>query len=290
MTGMIYPAIVMGGLGVIFGSLLAYASKKFYVEVDPRQAKIRALLPGANCGGCGYPGCDGYADACASGKAPLNRCAAAGAAVAAKIAEIMGAVAETSEPQVAFVKCKATTDKRIQNCIYDGVKDCREAVVVPGKGPSACAYGCMGLGTCVKVCNFGAIRVVSGLAVVNPNMCVGCGACVAECPRGVITLVPKKSKIHVACSNPLKGPFVKKVCTVGCIGCTMCAKVCPKKAIEMKDSIAVIDSTKCVNCGLCAMKCPVKAIKDERPPRPPRPAPKPAAAASTSAPSAPAAQ
>lgn len=265
MNGMIYPALVMGGLGVVFGSLLAFASKKFYVEVDQRQTEIRALLPGANCGGCGFPGCDGYAEACAAGAAKLNLCAAAGPEVAAKIAEIMGVAAESAEPQAAFVKCQGSFAKTVKNCIYQGSEDCREAAVVPGRGPSSCAYGCMGFGTCVKVCAFGAIEIVDGLAVVDREKCVGCGACAAECPRGVIAMAPKRSKIQVACSNPLKGPFVKQVCSVGCIGCTLCVKACPKEAIEMKGSLAVIDAAKCVNCGLCAQKCPVKAIADARP-------------------------
>ena len=277
MNGIIYPAAVMGGLGVVFGALLAFASQKFFVKVDERQSRIRELLPGANCGGCGFPGCDGYAEACASGNAKLNKCAAGGPDVAAKIAEIMGVAAEAAEPVVAFVKCQGSPDKAVKDCVYHGVTDCREAVVVPGKGPSACSFGCLGFGTCVKVCSFGAIQVKNGLAVVDREKCVGCGACAAECPRGVITLVPKKSKIQVGCSNPHKGPVVKKVCSAGCIGCSICVKSCPKQAIEMKGSLAVIDPEKCVNCGLCAGKCPVKAITDARPPRP-VPAPKPEAA------------
>lgn len=275
MDGILYPAAVMGGLGVVFGALLAFASQKFFVAVDERQSKIRELLPGANCGGCVFPGCDGYAEACASGKAKLNKCAAGGPEVAAKIAEIMGVAAEAAEPMVAFVKCQGTLDRAVKDCVYHGAADCREAVVVPGKGPSACSFGCLGFGTCVEVCPFGAIQIKNGVAAVDREKCVGCGACAAECPRGMIALVPKKSKIHVACSNPLQGPFVKKVCSAGCIGCTLCVKACPKQAIEMKGALAAIDPAKCVNCGLCASKCPVKAIADARPPRPsaaPRPA------------------
>lgn len=278
MTGILYPAIVMGGLGIVFGSLLAFASKKFYVEVDERQTQIRALLPGANCGGCGFPGCDGYAEACVSGTAKPNKCAAGGPDVAAKIAEILGVAAEAAEPMVAYVKCRGSIDKTLKDCVYIGFDDCRSAAVVPGRGPAACAFGCLGYGTCVKVCAFGAIKIADGLAVVDQEKCVACGACVEECPRGVITLVPKKSKVHVGCSSPLKGPFVKKICSTGCIGCTLCVKTCPKQAIEMKGSLAVIDPSKCVNCGLCVSKCPVKAITDARPPRP-APAPKPQAEA-----------
>ncbi|MDO5562571.1 MAG: RnfABCDGE type electron transport complex subunit B [Synergistaceae bacterium] len=261
MTGIIYPAAIMGGLGVIFGVLLAFASQKFAVEVDERQTKIREVLPGANCGGCGFPGCDGFAEAVVAGKAKPNGCAAGGAPVAAKIASVLGVTAEVEDPKVAFIKCKGTPDKTTKNCVYDGVADCREAAVVPGKGPTACAFGCMGLGTCVRVCQFGAMSVRDGLAVVDAEKCVGCGACAEQCPRGVIALVPKSSQVHVTCNSPLKGPEVRKVCSAGCIGCTLCVKTCPQQAISMQGGLAVIDYAKCVNCGLCAEKCPAKNIE-----------------------------
>ena len=266
MDGILFPVVVMGGLGVIFGALLAFASQKFAVEVDPRQTQIRALLPGANCGGCGFPGCDGYAEACVTANAKPNLCAAGGPEVAAKIAEILGVTAEASEPMVAYVRCQGALNRTVKDCVYQGFHDCREAVVVPGKGPDACSFGCLGFGTCVKVCAFGAISVKDGLAVVDRDKCVACGACVAECPKGVIALIPKKELFQVGCSNPLKGPFVKKVCSIGCIGCGICVKACPKQAIELKDALASIDPAKCVNCGLCEQKCPVHAITDARSP------------------------
>lgn len=262
MEGMLFPALVMGGLGLVFGALLAFASQKFAVEVDPRQSQVRAALPGANCGGCGFPGCDGFAEAVVSGKAKVSGCAAGGAALAETIAKILGVEAEKEEPKIAFIKCKGTPDKTTKNCVYVGVMDCREAAIVPGKGPTACAFGCMGLGTCVRTCAFGAMSIENGIAVVDPEKCVGCGACVEQCPRGVIALIPRKSKSAVACSSPLKGPDVKKACSVGCIGCTLCAKNCPAQAIEMKGALAVIDPHKCTNCGVCATKCPVKNIVD----------------------------
>ncbi len=284
MEGILYPMLIMGGLGVVFGALLAFASEKFHVQVDPRQSQIRALLPGANCGGCGFPGCDGYAEACVTAGAKPTRCAAAGPEVAEKIAAILGVTADATEPVVAFVKCQGTAANTVKDCVYMGVHDCREAAVVPGRGPSACSFGCMGFGTCEKVCAFGAVKIIDGLAKVDAEKCVGCGTCVNECPRGVIALVPKKSKVQVACSNPLKGPLVKQVCSIGCIGCGICAKVCPTKAAVLTGSLAHIDPETCVNCGLCATKCPVKAITDSRPPRvlPPKPAEAaPAASAET---------
>jgi len=264
MEGILYPTLIMGGMGVVFGALLAFASEKFAVQVDERQAKIREVLPGANCGGCGYPGCDGFAAAVVAGDAKVTGCAAGGGKVAEKIGEILGVSAGPVEPQIAFIKCKGTPDKTTKNCVYLGEMDCREAAVVPGKGPTACPFGCMGLGTCVKVCNFGAMSVENGLAVVDPEKCVGCGACVEQCPRGVIALIPRKAKTAVACNSPLKGPDVRKLCSVGCIGCGICAKNCPSQAIEMKGALAWIDPSKCTNCGLCATKCPVKVITDRQ--------------------------
>ena len=192
MEGILYPTLVMGGLGVIFGALLAFASEKFYVAVDERQSKIREILPGANCGGCGYPGCDGYAEACVSGAAQPNKCAAGGPDVAAKIAEILGVTAEAAEPMVAFVKCHGTYDKTVKDCVYMGFDDCRSAAVVPGKGPASCTYGCLGFGTCVKVCQFDAIHVKDGVAVVDREKCVGCGVCVTKCPTRALTRSKKK--------------------------------------------------------------------------------------------------
>ncbi|WP_078015747.1 RnfABCDGE type electron transport complex subunit B [Pyramidobacter sp. C12-8] len=264
MTAIVYPMFVMGGLGVVFGCLLAFASKKFAVAVDPRQIKIRAALPGANCGGCGYPGCDGYAEGCVLGACALNKCVVGGAPVAEKIAEIMGVSADGAEPEVAFVRCQGSFDKTHKDCVYLGIGDCQSASVVPGRGPASCAFACLGFGTCVKACKFDAIHVINGVAKVDRDKCVGCKACVEACPRGIIAMVPKKKTVHVACSNPMPGAFVRKVCTIGCIGCQMCVKVCPKQTISMKGALAVINPAGCVNCGLCASKCPVHAIDNSK--------------------------
>lgn len=259
-SSIIFPMLVMGALGIIFGCLLAFASEKFYVKVDPHVSAIRAVLPGANCGGCGFPGCDGYAQACAEGKAPLNKCAPGGNPVAEKIAGVMGVFAQTAEPKVAFVCCQGTPDNSPKDCVYLGTVDCQSAAVVPGHGSAACSFGCLGFGTCVKSCNFDAIHIVHGVAKVDRDKCVGCAACAGECPRGIIKMVPKAKKVHVACSNPMSGVFVRSACKTGCIGCQICIKTCPKHAISLKGSLAVINSLICVNCGLCAAKCPSHAI------------------------------
>lgn len=264
MNGILYPVAVMGSLGLVFGALLAFASKKFEVQLDPRQIQVRTVLPGANCGGCGYAGCDAYADAIVAEGAPINACAPGGAALVGRLAEIMGLDATADEPKVAFLKCLGTPAKTVKNSVYVGVPDCRQAAIVPGKGPTSCQFGCMGLGTCVRACVFGAMSIQNDLAVVDNEKCVGCGTCVTLCPRDVLSLIPRKTKVTVACNSPFKGPDVKKVCSVGCIGCTLCVKTCPVQAIEMKAALAEIDPQKCINCGLCIAKCPVKCISDRR--------------------------
>lgn len=267
MTGILYPVIVMGSLGLIFGALLAFASKKFEVQIDPRQIQIRTVLPGANCGGCGYAGCDAYAESIVADGARINACAPGGAALVEKLALIMGLDAVAEEPKIAFLKCLGSPDKTVKNSVYIGVSDCRQAAVTPGRGPSACQFGCMGLGTCVRACVFGAMSIKNGLAAVDAEKCVGCGTCVAQCPRDVLTLTPRKTKVTVACNSPFRGPDVKKVCSAGCIGCTMCVRACPVQAITMKAALAEIDPQKCAGCGLCVSKCPVKCITDRRSPK-----------------------
>ncbi len=255
----IFATVVMGGLGVIFGCLLAYAAGKFAVPVDPRVTAIRALLPGANCGGCGYPGCDGYAAACAAGKCALNKCAAGGAPVAEKIAAVMGVKAETAVPMAAFVRCGGTASKTQKDCVYLGTGDCWSAAVVPGKGPSACAFGCLGFGSCVKACRFGALSVKDGVARVDRAKCTGCGACADVCPRGLIALTPKSDAYAVACANPLPGAVVRGLCKAGCIGCGLCARLAPD-ALTMKGALASVTPGAAGAAAVAAAKCPVKAI------------------------------
>ena len=286
MNTVIYAVLVLGILGAVFGLVLAFAAKKFAVEVDERQEAIAAILPGANCGGCGFPGCGGYAAAVAAGKAPVNACAAGGAAVAAQIAEIMGVTADESVRRVAQVQCTGGGCEHL-NYDYAGIADCLSAARALGGGPLACKYGCLGFGTCVEVCPFDAIHIVNGAAKVEDEKCVACGKCVDICPRNIIQLVPRKTKKHVAihCSSMDKGADTRKNCDDGCIGCGLCAKACPKDAIVMENNLARIDYDKCIGCGLCAQKCPRKLITvDGVVPAPrPAPAPKPAAPAAAEA-------
>ncbi|MCI8517717.1 MAG: RnfABCDGE type electron transport complex subunit B [Hungatella sp.] len=260
MMGLLMAAGVIGAIGIIIGVLLGIASEKFNVEVDEREILVRAELPGNNCGGCGFPGCDGLANAIAAGTAPVNGCPVGGADVADRIAAIMGVESGTAVKKVAFVKCKGTCDKTRVQYNYFGIDDCRQVSVVPGGGEKACAYGCMGYGSCVKVCDFDAIHVVDGVAVVDKEKCVACGKCVQTCPNHLIQLVPYDAKHLVQCSSHDKGKDVKAKCDNGCIGCTLCTKQCGDDAIHMDNNVAVIDYEKCTNCGKCAAKCPVKVI------------------------------
>lgn len=246
-------------MGLLFGSLLAYASKKFAVEVDERIPFITEALPGANCGGCGFAGCAAFAAAVVEGKAPVNGCPVGGAACAAKIAEIMGVKAEASERKIARVLCNGTCDQAKDKFDYYGVTDCVAAAKLGG-GQKSCAYGCLGLGTCVKACMFDAIKIENGIAVIDKNKCTACGKCAAACPKNVIELIEESRETWVMCKSKDPGKEVRKVCDTGCIACKICEKACKFDAIHVVDNVAVIDYEKCVNCNQCVIKCPKKII------------------------------
>ena len=260
MMNILYAVLVLGALGGIFGLALALAGKIFFVKVDEREEAITGILPGANCGGCGFPGCAGCAAAIVGGTAAVNACLPGGNATAAKVADIMGVTAEETEKMVAFVRCSG--ENMAKKYDYNGVQDCLGAMRVGSpQGPNVCANGCMGLGSCVKACRFGAMSIVDGVAKVDKEKCVACGACQAACPKHLIDMVPASQEVHVYCANTERGKDVKAVCESGCIGCTLCVKNCPNQAISMQGAIAVIDGTKCTNCGLCKEKCPAKVIR-----------------------------
>lgn len=258
----VYPLAMMGIMGGVFGVLLAVASVVFRVTVDERVDRIRAALPGANCGGCGYPGCDSYASGVVNEGAAVNLCVVGGPSVSDIIAGIMGVTAEKTEPMRAFLRCKGTHAASPRLAIYDGIDDCSSAAIIPGGSPAACPFGCIGFGTCVKACEFGALSMSpDGLPVVNVERCVGCGACVSACPKNLFALVPHHADVIVACNSNWKGPQVRRVCKAGCLGCGVCAKVCPAQAITIDRDLATIDQTKCERCGLCAQKCPAHCIE-----------------------------
>ena len=204
-------------------------------------------------------GCDALAKAIASGEALASGCPVGGAAVAAEIAEIIGGEVDITK-KVAFVKCGGDCEKASDRFNYYGNEDCKQAVLSTGGGPKGCSFGCMGFGSCVKVCDFDAIHVVNGIAIVDIEKCVACGKCVKECPKHLIELVPYDNKCFVACNSNDKGKDVKAVCLAGCIGCKLCEKNCEFDAIHVENNIAHIDYDKCTNCGKCKEKCPVKII------------------------------
>ncbi|MFA9379173.1 MAG: RnfABCDGE type electron transport complex subunit B [Lachnotalea sp.] len=259
-TGIIIAALIVGGTGLIIGLFLGVAGEKLKVEVDEKELQVRAELPGSNCGGCGYAGCDALAKAISIGEAEVGACPVGGSPVADKIGEIMGKTAGSATKMTAFVKCGGTCDKTTQNYDYHGVEDCKMLEFVPTGGPKTCNYGCMGYGTCVKVCPFDAIHIIDGIAKVDKEKCKACGKCIVECPKHIIELVPYEAKHLVNCSSKDKGKDVMKGCSVGCIGCKMCEKVCEVNAITVTDNIAHIDYEKCTNCGKCVEKCPKKII------------------------------
>lgn len=260
-TGMITAALVIGAVGLLVGLLLVLVASKFHMDVDEREAAVRKELPGNNCGGCGYAGCDALAAAIISGEAEVGACPVGGEAVGKKIAGIMGVDAGSSLRQVAFVKCAGTSGKTRDKSVYHGIKDCRMAVGVPGRTSKKCTYGCLGFGTCVRVCPFDAVHIQDGIAVVDPKACKACGKCIEACPNDLIELVPYQSEYRVQCNSNDKGKAVREACDAGCIGCGICAKNCPSGAITVHDNLARIDYAKCTGCGVCAEKCPTKVIR-----------------------------
>lgn len=262
---MLNAVIVVAVLGAIFGLILAVAGKKLAVEADPRIDQIIALLPGANCGSCGFAGCGNMAEAIVSGEAPdASKCAACPSENKDKILAIMGKAVEASDgPKIRYIPrlhCNGCTANRKEIKNYQGIHNCYVAAKTLG-GPGQCNFGCFGFGACADACSFGALHIGDmGLPEIDYDKCVGCGACVKACPQLLLELVDASKKVFLQCNNREKGKPAMTNCNVSCISCGMCAKNCPKGAITMEDgvngSIPVIDYDKCVGCGLCVSKCP----------------------------------
>ncbi len=260
LNAVLSAAGVLGIMGLIFGILLALASKVFYVHEDERKEKILECLPGANCGGCGFAGCAAFTDALLSGDAPVNMCNAGGQQTADAIAQILCVEAGTVEKKYARIRCNGSSQLAHTKYQYQGIADCVAAARLL-EGHMQCRFGCLGLGSCAAVCKNGAIKIVDGVASVDEALCGGCGECVDACPKHIIDLVPERAKYIVACSSREKGVKTKKACLTGCIGCKLCEKNCPTGAITVTDNLAQIDYDKCNSCGLCSEKCPVGIIR-----------------------------
>ncbi len=252
---------VTAGVGFICGVLLSAASRFMAVREDGRVASLRECLPGANCGACGYTGCDGYAKALAAEGAKTNLCVPGATFVAEKVAAILGVEAEAACELTAFVHCGGNTDAAADKAVYDGLKSCRAAALLYG-GQKACAYACLGFGDCAAVCPTRAIAVENGVAHVAPALCIGCGLCEKTCPKHIISRVPRESRVSVACSNRENGAATRKACAKGCIACRKCEKTCPTGAITVENNLSHIEYEKCVRCGKCAVVCPVHCIAD----------------------------
>ncbi|MBS4031065.1 MAG: RnfABCDGE type electron transport complex subunit B [Clostridiales bacterium] len=259
---MIGVAIIsLGALGLLFGGVLAFAAQKFAVEIDPKVQMVQEYLAGANCGACGYAGCAQFAEEVVAGNAPVTGCTPGGSAVSGKIAELMGMAAPEAEARhVAQLVCLGDCAVAKEKFTYHGVPECKAALMFGG-GPSACRFGCVGQGTCVRVCPVDAITMSEkGLPIIDKDACISCGKCKNACPRQVIDLINSKTYHYVQCKSQDKGKQVREVCERGCISCGLCVKNCPADAIRMEDNLAIIDSYICTNCGTCVEVCPRNTI------------------------------
>lgn len=258
--------VVMTSLGVLFGLILAFANKKMAIEVNPLIHLVEDVLPKGQCGACGYAGCMNYAEAVVTNPdVSPNLCIPGKEPVAKLVAELTGKAAEEVEPRIAQVRCAGTHAKAVKANEYHGVHDCVAANLLFG-GPKSCKYGCLGLGTCVKACPFGAMTMSDeGLPIIDPDKCTGCAKCESVCPKKVIAMMPIGAPVRVNCNSHDKGAVAKKACGAACIGCTLCMKECPHGAIKMDNSLAVVDAKICKEkCDdpKCLVKCPTKAIRN----------------------------
>ena len=252
--------LVMLGVAVAAFVLLAVLSHYFAVEENPLQKQVRELLPGINCGSCGYKGCDDYAAALAQGEAKPNLCVPGAQALADELSERLGVSSEPFKDVVAFVACNGHSGVTTRKADYEGVASCRAASMVFG-GDRSCRFGCLGLGDCAAACPNDAICMEDGIARVNTARCVGCGLCVTKCPKSLISMISQHTTTVVRCHNRDKGAVARKACQNACIACKKCEKTCPHGAIKVVDNLAQIDYAICTSCGACVSECPTGCLQ-----------------------------
>ncbi len=276
MNLILIAVISLGAIALVLALVLYGTSRKFAVYEDPRIALVNEVLPQANCGGCGYPGCGGFAEACVNAPSLDGKfCPVGGQETMDQVASILGLVAGTADPMVAVVRCNGSCANRPRTNLYDGARSCAIEHALYG-GETACSYGCLGCGDCVLACNFDAIHMNpgTGLPEVTEDKCTACGACVTACPRDINQLRPKGKKsrrVYISCVNKDKGAVTRKACSVGCIGCGKCVKTCPFEAITLANNLAYIDYDKCKLCRKCVEVCPQHTIIEVNfPPRKPK--------------------
>ena len=261
LTDILTALVVIVAVGFVFGILLALCIKLCGIEEDEKKKRVRDVLPGINCGACGYKGCNDYAEALFAGKAKPNLCIPGAESTARELGEILGIDnVEEPEDKIAFVHCNGTCDAACERAIYNGINTCKASAMTNG-GPKACLYGCLGCGDCAKVCVSGAICLEAGIARIDTARCIGCGLCVAECPKKIISMIPQEAAAAVFCNSKDKGADARKACTNACIGCKKCEKTCPNQAISVVNNCAVIDYERCSGCGACADVCPTECLK-----------------------------
>lgn len=260
MNAILFPVVIVSIIGIVGGIILTVAAKFMSVPVDERVTNIREVLPGANCGACGFAGCDEYAEKLVHEGVATNLCTPGGGEVASQVAALLGVEAGEVVAKRAIVKCAGTTETTRYIMDYQGPQTC-EGNNYFYQGRRSCSHACLGYGDCVIVCQYDAIHVVNGVAVVDPDACTGCGMCVRRCPNNLIQVVPATSEVYVSCSSTDTGGFVRKVCKAGCIGCKRCEKTCEYGAITITNNLASIDPEKCTNCGACIPVCPTKVIR-----------------------------